>query len=147
MNTLKDILSANKNNKIYLFSGILERKSKLRNFFEKEKKLDIVPCYQDNNLTLRNLIINSLKGYSGLSTSIINLIITYCSNDRAKINNEIDKIKIYFENKIIRAEVLQLLLNLNENDDFKLIRDASLCGDRLNTNKLINTTVIDRTKP
>ena len=146
LNTLNSILANNKDNKIYLFSGILEKKSKIRNFFEKEKTLDIVPCYQDNNLTLRNLIINSLEEYKGLSTSIIDLIVRYCGNDRAKINNEIDKIKIYFDKKIITEDILPLLLNLEENDDFNLIKDASLCGDKLNTNKFINSTIIEPEK-
>ena len=146
LNTLNSILANNKDNKIYLFSGILEKKSKIRNFFEKEKTLDIVPCYQDNNLTLRNLIINSLEEYKGLSTSIIDLIVSYCGNDRAKINNEIDKIKIYFDKKIITEDILPLLLNLEENDDFNLIKDASLCGDKLNTNKFINSTIIEPEK-
>ena len=35
-----------KENKIYLFANSLEKKSKIRNFFEKEKNLDIIPCYR-----------------------------------------------------------------------------------------------------
>ena len=47
-----------KDNKIYLFGNLLEKKSKIRNFFEKESNLDIVPCYKDNEITLRRLKVN-----------------------------------------------------------------------------------------
>ncbi len=41
--------------KIILSSNILEKKSKLRNFFEKEKNLICVPFYADTSQTLNNL--------------------------------------------------------------------------------------------
>ena len=44
--------------KIYLFSEVLDKKSKLRNYFEKSKKTAAVPCYADNELTIKNLILN-----------------------------------------------------------------------------------------
>ena len=36
------------NEKIYLFAEPLDKRSKLRAFFEKQEQLGIVPCYQDN---------------------------------------------------------------------------------------------------
>ena len=50
---VEEILLGENNNSIYFFANILEKKSKFRSFFEKEKKVDIVPCYQDNELTLK----------------------------------------------------------------------------------------------
>ena len=46
---------------ICLFSGSLEKKSKLRKLFEKEKKLGLIACYEDNEITLRNYIKKYLK--------------------------------------------------------------------------------------
>ena len=40
-------------NEMYLFAGILEKKSKLRKYFEVENNLNIVPCYQDNEISLK----------------------------------------------------------------------------------------------
>ena len=40
---------------ILLVSNILDKKSKLRNFFEKEKSLVSIAFYPDNNLTLLNI--------------------------------------------------------------------------------------------
>ena len=39
--------------KIYLFANILDKKSKLRNFFEKSSYCSIIPCYQDNEITIK----------------------------------------------------------------------------------------------
>ena len=35
--------------------------SKVRSLFEKDKKLGVIPCYQDNEITLKYLIQNTLK--------------------------------------------------------------------------------------
>ena len=43
-------------NKIYLFSDILDKKSKLRAFFEKSKKYGVVACYPDNEISIRKII-------------------------------------------------------------------------------------------
>ena len=38
---------------VYLFSENLEKKSKIRSFFEKSQKLNIIPCYEDNELSVK----------------------------------------------------------------------------------------------
>ena len=47
--------------KIYLFSDMLDKKSKLRNLFEKSEKLAVIPCYQDNEITIKKLFRANLK--------------------------------------------------------------------------------------
>ena len=47
--------------KIYLFSGILDKKSKMRNYFEKSKNCGAVACYADNEIGLKKIILNKLK--------------------------------------------------------------------------------------
>ena len=66
----------NPNTKVYIFSENLDKKSKLRNLFEKEKKLAIFCCYEDNEKTLINYINNELNGYKGLTGELINFIIS-----------------------------------------------------------------------
>jgi DNA polymerase-3 subunit delta len=46
---------------IVLVADNLEKKSKLRGYFEKEKKLYCVPFYKDENNTLNILAINFFK--------------------------------------------------------------------------------------
>lgn len=143
---LQEVLTIIDNNKIYVFGDILDKRSKLRLFFEKGKKTDIIPCYQDTELSIKKKIIKDLQEYSGVTTPIINLLIENCSLDRRKLQNELDKIKIYFENKIIEYDILFKLLNTKEDENFDNIRDLALSGNRTKTNYLLNSTDINSEK-
>ena len=132
--------------KIYLFSEILDKKSKIRNYFEKSKNCGAVACYADNEIGLKKIILNKLKGYTGLSTYNINLILENCNLDRVKLNNEIGKIAIYFQDKNIKTEKLEILLDAKVNDNFSLLKDEALLGNKSKTNKLLSDTIIDSEK-
>ena len=86
--------------KIILFSELLDRKSKLRNYFEKSNTAAIIPCYVDNEITLKKIILDKLKGYTGLTNQNLNMILENCGLDRSKLNNELDKIAVFFEKKL-----------------------------------------------
>ena len=47
-------------NKIFLFSGILNKTSKLRTYFEKSKEYSVIPCYQDDESTKKNYCIQAI---------------------------------------------------------------------------------------
>ena len=143
---IEEIFSSNKDRKIYLFSNVLEKKSKLRSFFEKEKKTDIIPCYNDTEITFKKLIKQSLGNFSGLNNDVLNLLIESCNNDRSKLKNELEKIKSYFIDKNIKIGELNKLLNLREDDNLSEIRDSVLIGDKNKTNKLLNSTIITSEK-
>ena len=130
----------NKNIQIYIFSGNLEKKSKLRNLFEKSNNLAIFPCYKDNDRTLIAYINKELYGFKGLSGEIVNLIISNSNLDRRVIKNELVKIKDFFlEKKINKEEILQIL-NVKSDTSFDEIRDNALNGERKNVNKLLSDT-------
>jgi len=143
LSNIKSITSIIDKNKIFIFCNILEKKSKLRNFFEKEDSADIVPCYQDNEVTMRNILTNNLKEYPGINTQIINIVLENTGHDRSKLHNEINKIKTYFYNKKMDSEALLKLLNSNEENDFNIIKDSALCGLRNKTNKLLNGIILE----
>ena len=133
-------------NKIYLFGNLLEKKSKIRNFFEKENNLDIIPCYKDNEISLKKIIEKELKNYKNLSPNIVNFINENTTFDRIKLKNEIDKIKTYFVNSTINIEELQKLLNLKEDDDFNDIKNHAISGNSKKTNNLLNTCTLENEK-
>ena len=143
---LDEIIANINSNRIFLFAGILEKRSKLRIFFEKEKSTNIIPCYQDNNLSIRKIIQSSLKNYSNLTPNIVNIILENCGCDRIKLYNEINKIKSYFiEKKIVYEDVLKLL-DAKEDGDFNLIKDSSLSGETIKTNNLLNSFIVESEK-
>ena len=128
---------------ICLFSGTLERRSKLRNLFEKEKALGLIPCYEDNEITLQNYVKKYLKNIKGLNQEIINFIINNSNKSRDKIKNELDKTAVYFMEKQINISELRQLLNLDENDNSQRLRDTAILGDKRLLNELISKTQIN----
>ncbi|MBL6857667.1 MAG: DNA polymerase III subunit delta [Pelagibacteraceae bacterium] len=132
----------NSDNQIYIFANNLEKKSKIRQLFEKDKNLAIFACYEDNERTLINYISKELKGFKGLTGEIINLIIDNSGMDRIIIKRELEKIKCFFiEKKISKNEVFEIL-NIKNNSDFNQIRDSALTGQKARTNKLLSETEI-----
>ena len=140
---LKEIESKIDNEKIYIFADILEKKSKLRNYFESSNNIAIIACYADNEMTIKKIILDKLKSFKGLSPQNINIIIDSCNLDRVKLRNEIVKIISYFENKEIRSDKLEILLNLKTNDDFNLLKEQAFNGNKAATNKLLSETIMD----
>ena len=143
LDTIEEIIEYIQNEKIFLFSDILDKKSKLRSYFEKSKSCGVTPCYQDNEITIRKIIMEKLNGYQGLTSQVTNLIMQSTGLDRNKVNNEIDKIMCCFEDKKIDLKKIDLLLNVRTNDDFNLLKDEAINGNKINTNKLLADTVFE----
>jgi len=125
---------------IILTSGILEKKSKLRNFFEKNKNTICVPFYEDNLQTLSLLAQNFFKEKKiSISQLNINLIIERCSGDRINLNNELEKIHNFsIEKKSINTEDILKLTNLSENFDVAELVDNSLAMNKKKTLYILN---------
>ena len=140
---LEEIEKINTKKNIYLFSGILEKKSKLRSFFEKSKQYGLIPCYEDNEITIKNIITSKLKGFKNLTTLNVNLIVDNSNLNRIKLNNELNKILTYFQNKELNTEKLEKLLNTKTNDDFNKLKNEALTGNKMRTNKMLCDTILD----
>ncbi len=146
LNIIEEIKPSIDKNEIFIFGSILDKKSKLRYQFEKSKEYNIVACYKDNEVNLRRLITNKFKGFSGVSSEVISALLENSGLDRMKLNNEIEKIKIFFIDKKISFNLLEKILNLKTEEDFDLIKDFALKGDNKMTNKLLNVTVLENEK-
>ncbi len=141
---LLDIIENNKEDvKVIIFSDMLDKRSKLRAHFEKSKLCGISACYQDSEITLRKIIEKKLSGFTGLTPQIVNLIIKNTDLDRSKTNNEIEKIISFFKDKIIDSSKIETLLNIKTNNDFNLLRDEALNGNKVETNKLLADTFFE----
>ena len=115
----------------------LEKKSKLRSFFEKNKETICIPFYPDTDQTLSKLAYDFLKGRKiSISQSSINLIINKCSGDREALYNELNKIDFYTKNgKKITTEDIMKITNLIENHSVLELVDNCLAK---NNKKIIN---------
>ena len=143
---IQDSINVIGDNKVFIFSNILEKKSKIRNYFEKQKYFDVVPCYKDNEIDIKRTISNELKNFKGFNQDIINLISENTNNDRVKLRNEIEKVKNYFNNIPLNINDLSKLLNLREDEDFNNIKDFALAGNIKKTNELLDICFIEDEK-
>ena len=126
--------------KIILNANILERKSKLRNLFEKSKKLVVVPTYKDTSIALIEIAKKFFNNYKiSISQETINLLVDRCNGDRGHLKSELDKILIYIHNKkSINLNEIHILTNLSENFSINELVDSSLSKNARRTSKIIN---------
>jgi len=125
---------------IFINSDNLEKKSKLRSFFEKDKRLVCVPFYPDNDQTLSKLAYNFLRNKKiSISSSNINLIVNKCSGDREKLINELEKIENFSKNgKKINSENISKLINLSENHSISELIDNCLAKNKKKIISILN---------
>ncbi len=128
------------NIKIIYKSGVLEKKSKLRNLFEKDKNLIIIPFYEDDQKSLLPILNNFIiKNEIKISRETINLIIERASGSRVSLNNELEKIYNYsLSNKNLEFEVVKKLTNLGENIDLNELVDQYLIKNTKHVSKILN---------
>ena len=125
---------------IVLISNLLQKKSKLRNLFEKEKDLVIVPFYKDNYRSLADITRNFFREREILSSQeTINIIIEKASGDRKNLKNELIKIENFLgsKKKLSTQSVLKLT-NLSENYSIQELVNNSLARNKKDTLKIIN---------
>ena len=125
---------------IILNADILDKKSKLRSFFEKSKEFICVPFYQDNEQTLSKIASNFLREKKiSISQSNINLIISRSNGDRATLFNELEKIEFYCKGgKKISTEYLSKLTNLIENHSISELVDNCLAKEPKKISNILN---------
>ena len=146
LQVIEDLEDKIDSQKLYFFSGLLDKKSKIRNYFEKSNNYGAVACYADNEISIRKLIFERLKGFEGLSGQNINLIIQNSNLDRIKLKNELNKIVSYFQNKKIETKKLEILFDFKINENFNSLKDEALNGNKSKTNELLSETIIESEK-
>jgi len=126
--------------KIIVSASILEKKSKLRNYFEKNKDTICIAFYADTNQTLSGIAINFFRENKiSLSQETINLIIERCKGDRENLNNELKKIENYAKSeKKISVEDILKLSNLAENYNASELTDNCLAKNIKKTANILN---------
>ena len=138
---LKDIIE-NDPDDIWLIinSSILDKKSKLRNFFEKQSNTIASAFYEDNYQSLINFSQNFLRDKNiKISLEILNLIIERSKGDRINLKNELEKITLFSNNNNpINLNQIKRLTNLAENYDLSELVDNYLAKNEKKTLKILN---------
>jgi len=143
---INNINDSNAENVFLIFiSGILEKKSKLRNFFETNKKTICIPCYLDSPKDLEIIAKSELrKNNISLSNEVINLLIEKSNCDRGNLKNEIEKIKAYLLNKKnIKLSEIKSLINFSGDYKSDILVNECLCGNILQYKKIISELYIN----
>ena len=125
---------------LILNSGSLEKRSKLRLLFEKNKEIICIAFYEDNNQTLSSMANQFFRNNKiQISQQSINLIINRCRGDRQNLKNELNKIESFIKNKkkIEISEILQLT-NLAENYSVTELVDNCLAKNKNKTLNILN---------
>ena len=136
-----DLIERNINGVVIVIdAGLLEKKSKLRKLFEKEKDLACIATYPDTNEILSNLALTFFKKINvSISRQNVNLIVDKCGGDRLNLENELEKIKFYLtEKKSISTEEILKLINLSENHTFYELIDNCLAKNKNKTINILN---------
>ena len=130
---------------LIIFSEILEKRSKLRNFFEANKKAICIPCYLDSEKDLEMIAQLELKKNNiMLSQEAINLLIEKSNSDRNNLRNEIGKIHSYSLNKK-KLELTDIISLINFSGDYKsdIFINECLCGNITQYKKIISELYVN----
>ena len=125
---------------VILISDLLEKKSKLRNFFEKTNNVICIPFYPDEHKDL-NIIANNFfkKKDIKISQQTINLIIDRANQSRQHLNNELQKIENFALNKkeIKDVDIIKLT-NLGKNYEISELVETCLAKNQNKLLKIMN---------
>ena len=125
---------------VILNSNALEKKSKLRSLFEKNKETIYIPFYEDNDQTLSTMVTLFFREKKiSISQQLVNLIVKRSRGDRQNLRNEMQKIESFTmnKNKIDLKDILKLT-NLAENYDVSELVDSCLSKNKKKTIHILN---------
>ena len=125
---------------IILNCGVLDKKSKLRNFIEKSNNAVIIPTYKDDSQSLINIAKDFfLKKKISVSYETLNLLVNRCSGDRGNLKNEIEKVSNYLcDKKVLSMKEISTLTNLAENYSAAELVDTSLSKNLKKTQEILS---------
>ena len=140
-NIIEDILEKKITDLVLVLNAnTLEKRSKIRLFFEKNKETISIPFYEDNNQTLMAIVNNFFRSRKILiAQQSINILVNRCRGDRQNLNNELEKIESFILNKNkIEIDDLLKLTNLAENYNVSELVDSCLAKNKRKTINILN---------
>ncbi len=138
---IENLISKNlKDIKFIIETDNLDKKSKLRSYFEKSKICVCIAFYADNQKTLSRLASNFFREKKIMISNLdINLIIDKANGDRDNLKNELSKIEAFcLVNKKITSEEIARLTNLIEDYSISELIDNCLAKNNKKIVKILN---------
>ena len=128
---------------LILIADILDTKSKIRKFFEKDKNLVLVPFYRDDFKSLSNIARIFFKEKKiTTSQEAINMLVDKSSGNRKNLKNELEKIENFLgTKKALTADQVSKLTNLSENHSINELINNCLAKNKKATLKIINENI------
>ena len=125
---------------IILISDNLDKKSKIRSFFEKDKKKIVIAFYPDTEQVLFRIGNDYLrKKKIFISPNNLNLIVSRCNGDRKNLMYELQKINLFSKNeKKLTQEIINKLTSLNENHSISELIDNCLAQNKKKIIHILN---------
>ena len=129
--------------KILIKANSMEKRSKLRIFFEKNKEALCIPFYEDDHRTLITMAQKFfLEKKIKISVQNINFIVEKSKKSRIALKNELEKISIYYnKNKSIKFEDIVKLVNSSENHSISELADKLLLNNKKETINIVNENI------
>ena len=125
---------------LIIFSGVLDKKNKLRNLFETNIKTLCIPCYLDSDKDLEIIAKTEFKKNDIiLSKELINLLIEKSNNDRNNLRNEIGKITSFALNKKnLEIDEIKSIINFSGEYKSDSLINECLCGNIAQYKKILS---------
>ncbi|MBD1164288.1 DNA polymerase III subunit delta [Pelagibacterales bacterium SAG-MED13] len=144
LNLMEEVVESNLDDVVIILSAKrLEKRSKIRNFFEKNKNGLCIPFYKDTNQALITIAQKFLKENNvNFSQENLNLIIERSQGDRISLKNELEKINNLNRNKKkINFNDILKLTNLSENYSAGELVDNCLSKNKKKTLNILNENI------
>ena len=144
LHIIEDIISKKiENTSIIFHSGKLDKKSKLRNLFEKDKRLICIACYEDTEIDLKNIIQKELLKHTiKISQESINLLVQRAKGNRLNLKNELDKlISFASKKKTATIDEVSYLTNLASNYSYDELVNLCLAGETKRFKKVLEENI------
>ena len=135
---------------LILKDGNLNKSSKIRKFFETEKKCLSLACYEDDGRSMMRNIDEFIRSSDiELDKDVKNYLLQSLSNDRMVSKSELEKIEIFYKgskNKIELEEVKDLL-NDSSSQNINKMNESVMFGNTSKSSKIMNKLLLEGTSP
>ena len=144
------ILEAPQQTLLIIRDGNLSKSSKIRKFFENDKKCFSLACYDDDQRSIMKNIDDFInRNTFTINRDVKNYLLQTLSSDRMVSKQELEKIEIFYNNSNadIELENIKNLLNDSSSQNLNKMNEHVMFGNTSKSSKIINKLLSEGTSP